>query len=293
MNRFSRLLLCLSCIGFGHATLFISSAAEAVPEALETASAGSSLAAFIRLFQADSQAVSRFYDLPWSATRFERLETLYRDWQQKLSCVEFDKLEQQGRVDYVLLRNRLAAEVNQISLERSRLAEMDELVAWRASVQELERARWRMQPLNAQAAADLVAKLPDQLKELRQRLEKGKKEEKHDEKTKQPADSSKSASTNQTSETNSVKDSGPATESEKSIPLKVSPLLGKRAAEATDELRGTLKNWYSFYEGYQPDFSWWVKKPYEEANHALEEYRNDSLLSPGIDCHWREGVCLV
>ena len=139
-------------------------------------------------------------------------------------------------------------------------------------MQELERARWRMKPLNAQSAADLVAKLPDQLQELRKRVEKGKKEDKHDEKTKKPADSADGASTNQTSEANPAKDPAPAAETEKVIPLKASPLLAKRAAEATDELRGTLKTWYSFYEGYQPDFSWWVKKPYEEANKALEEY---------------------
>jgi hypothetical protein len=266
MKYISRLVLCLACIGFGHSSLCIGSGGEAAPEAPD--SIGSSLAGFIRLFQADSQAVSRFYDLPWSATRFERLETLYRDWQHRLAGVNFDKLEQQGRIDHILLRNRLAAELDQISLERRRLAEIDELLAWRAPVQELERARWRMEPLNAQSAADLVAKLPDQVKELRKRVEKGKKEEK----PKPPADSSNSASTNQASEASPAKDPGPEAEAEKVIPLKVSPLLGKRAAEAADEVRGTLKNWYSFYEGYQPDFSWWVKKPYEEANRALEEY---------------------
>src|SRR6516162_10380825 len=139
MNCFSRLLLCLACIGFGLPTLRFSSAAQAAPEGPETASAGSSLAGFIRLFQTDSQAVSRFYDLPWSATRFDRLETLYRDWQQKLSCVDFDKLEQQGRIDCLLLRNKLAAELDQISLERSRLTEMEELLAWRAPVRSEER----------------------------------------------------------------------------------------------------------------------------------------------------------
>src|SRR5215471_15032392 len=188
MYRYSRLLVCLTWVVFGFATLCSSSGAGTAPEPLEAASAGSSLAGFIRLFQVDSQAVSRFYDLPWSATRFDRLETLYRDWQQKLSCVGFEKLEQQGRIDYILLRNKLTAEVDQISLERGRLTEMEELLVWRASVQELERARWRMQPLNAQAAADLVAKLPDQLKELRQRIENAKKE--NQERIKPASDSS-------------------------------------------------------------------------------------------------------
>ena len=39
-----------------------------------------------------------------------------------------------------------------------------------------------------------------------------------------------------------------------------------------NEVRNSLKAWYSFYDGYQPDFSWWLKKPYEEANTALESY---------------------
>ena len=45
-----------------------------------------------------------------------------------------------------------------------------------------------------------------------------------------------------------------------------------RAAGTVHELQEVLKRWYSFYEGYQPDFTWWLKKPYEEAAKQLEEY---------------------
>src|SRR5262249_42271064 len=59
---------------------------------------------------------------------------------------------------------------------------------------------------------------------------------------------------------------------ESAAPLKVSPIVAKRAAAAAGEIRGTLKNWFTFYDGYQPDFSWWLKKPYEDAAKALEDY---------------------
>jgi uncharacterized protein (DUF885 family) len=55
-------------------------------------------------------------------------------------------------------------------------------------------------------------------------------------------------------------------------PIKLSPVLAFRAASAIKDLRGTLKTWFSFYDGYQPDFSWWLKKPYDEASTALESY---------------------
>ena len=38
------------------------------------------------------------------------------------------------------------------------------------------------------------------------------------------------------------------------------------------ELQDVLKHWYSFYDGYQPDFAWWLKKPFEDASKQLDEY---------------------
>ncbi len=37
-------------------------------------------------------------------------------------------------------------------------------------------------------------------------------------------------------------------------------------------LQDTFKRWYSFYDGYQPDFAWWVKKPYDDAAKQLDDY---------------------
>ena len=45
------------------------------------------------------------------------------------------------------------------------------------------------------------------------------------------------------------------------------------ASEVVRDLDAVLKEWYEFYAGYDPMFSWWCKKPYEEANEALDAYR--------------------
>ncbi len=51
----------------------------------------------------------------------------------------------------------------------------------------------------------------------------------------------------------------------------VSAAVALRAAATVHELQEVLKRWYSFYDGYQPDFAWWLKKPYEDATKQLDE----------------------
>ena len=55
-------------------------------------------------------------------------------------------------------------------------------------------------------------------------------------------------------------------------PSRSRPALALRASTATKELQETLKEWYSFYSGYQPEFDWWIKQPHDEAAKQLEEY---------------------
>lgn len=49
-------------------------------------------------------------------------------------------------------------------------------------------------------------------------------------------------------------------------------VLGRRAAMAVDELRGSLRDWNRFYADYHPSFTWWVQAPYAAADKALEDY---------------------
>ena len=50
-------------------------------------------------------------------------------------------------------------------------------------------------------------------------------------------------------------------------------VVAHRAANAVEDLRSYLEDWYAFYDGYHPDFSWWVEQPYEEARQGLADYR--------------------
>lgn len=48
-----------------------------------------------------------------------------------------------------------------------------------------------------------------------------------------------------------------------------------RAARLTRELQATLKEWNTFYTGYDPNFSWWTAEPYGKLNKAMEAYADD------------------
>jgi uncharacterized protein (DUF885 family) len=48
--------------------------------------------------------------------------------------------------------------------------------------------------------------------------------------------------------------------------------VANRAATQLDATRGALKSWYEFYAGYDPQFTWWNKQPYEALDRVLGEY---------------------
>ena len=219
---------------------------------------GAELQDTVRFFSSDRQHVGRAYQMPWSQPRFERFEKLFREWQDRLPGSDFKALNQQGRIDYLLLRNKLAWELDRITFQRQQLAEMEELLSFRTIVHDLEAARWQMTEVEPQSAASKLAQVAEDARKLKERVEKGKK----------AREEKKAEQTNDTRTATAASDSKKAD----ATPLKVTAPLARRAANAISEIRGTLKAWYSFYDGYQPDFSWWLKKPYDDANAALESY---------------------
>lgn len=53
---------------------------------------------------------------------------------------------------------------------------------------------------------------------------------------------------------------------------KIDPLSANRASAAITALRATLKEWFGFYNGYDPMFTWWAAEPYKAADEAMQSY---------------------
>jgi hypothetical protein len=60
-----------------------------------------------------------------------------------------------------------------------------------------------------------------------------------------------------------------ALEGDGAKPVKIAAL---RAANRLDALGKTLKNWFEFYDGYDPEFGWWNREPHKKATAALDGY---------------------
>ena len=49
--------------------------------------------------------------------------------------------------------------------------------------------------------------------------------------------------------------------------------VANRAAQTVGSLRQTLKNWFTFHNGYDPMFTWWNSDPYKTIDTALQNYQ--------------------
>lgn len=207
-----------------------------------------SLPAVIRQYAADARSVGAFYDLSWAEPMLDRQEKLQGSWRGRLEQIDFAALTPDGRVDYLLLRNDLEREQHRTARQRDQIAQLGELIPFRRAIADLELARWRAELVDPAKAAATVAEIGKTAKELKEQIEKPKPAgEKPKEEAKSEAKPEKKK-------------------------LTVEPARALTAAKAVDGLRNGLKRWFEYHNGYQPEFSWWVKSSYGEASTNLEEY---------------------
>jgi hypothetical protein len=68
-------------------------------------------------------------------------------------------------------------------------------------------------------------------------------------------------------------------------PVPLNAGTAQRAAEAADTLRAGITEWFSFYNGYDPLFTWWMGLPYKHVGQALVDYAaflRDKVADPAV-----------
>jgi hypothetical protein len=184
-------------------------------------------------FTSDQQSLSRRYDVPDSPRQRARMRTFYTTWRQRLSDVQFDKLSQEGRADYVLLDHYLTHDLSLLEHQDTLRAEMATLVPFADSLLALEDARRDLVDVNPSVAAHTLAAAVHQADSLRALF---------------------------------------AASSAQSGAPHVSRTVANRAADRVDEIRGVLCTWSRYYDGYDPDFTWWTKDPFTQLDRSLGSY---------------------
>jgi uncharacterized protein (DUF885 family) len=131
--------------------------ADGVPELgpLVTAPA-SRLAPVVERYTSDRQALSRRWDTPLSAEARTRMREFLTKWQTNLEAIDFDGLEREGRVDYILLDHRIRYELSLIDRDEKTLAEMQPLLPAMDALLGMH-ARWRRrEPVDSRGSAEAL-----------------------------------------------------------------------------------------------------------------------------------------
>lgn len=196
----------------------------------------SEMRTIIERYIEDLGILSRVYPIEISPTRSTRFRRFYTEWLDALGRLDFKALSQEGRIDYLLFKNHLDYQFRQLDIRAKALEEMAPLIPFAQAIIDLEETRRRMEPVKPSKAAALLSNINKQIDSLRKGLEASSKPE------------------------------------SKLGGIKIKKTVANRAAETVKSLRNTLKNWFGFYNGYDPVFTWWVESPYKTLDQTLEQY---------------------
>lgn len=196
----------------------------------------SELKPMIQQFTADLGSLNRFYTIEISSTSRSRMKQFYSASIDRLMRMDFESLSQDGRIDYLLFRNYLQHALRELDIQAKTVKEELPLLPFAESIVSLCEARQRMDFVDPSKVASQLNDLSRQIKEKRDSLE-----------TEQKAGSALSIG-------------------------KVKKTVGNRAFEMVRDLRNGLKDWFNFYNGYDPLFTWWVGEPYKSIDSSLKNY---------------------
>jgi len=193
-------------------------------------------------YNADQQVVMRFYSTSgsraewWndqgggnynSPERRQRLLQLVNDYTKQMESMDFDRMNINGKVDYILFKRDLEDNKYKLELEEKNYLPVTKYIPFSDTIYNLEKPRRRGLAINGQQVAKTLNDVKKQVSKSIEELKKGDSLE------------SKQA---------------------------------KVAADAVKGLQGSLKDYFNFYNGYDPLFTWWVPKTYTEVDSLLGLY---------------------
>lgn len=146
--------------------------AYVLPPAEALGAPGSPLRPMVERYSTDRSTLLRRWHVEGSPLRRAKLREFTAGWQAALGQVDFEALDQQGRIDYVLLRTQLEYEDRLLEREERQWAEMAALLPFGGTIIDLMEDRRRMERLDPRSAAEALATLADQADTARRQAER-------------------------------------------------------------------------------------------------------------------------
>jgi len=234
----------LTCLS---AWMFAVAGAQAIAQTTPTDFPANSMRALIERYSADQDSLRRVYTDRLSPTTRQRMSDFQATWRQQLAEVKFEALDQEGKADYLLLKNHLDRVEHRSAVDEAQWKEVEPLLPFAAGIFSLEDARRRVEPANGEQIASQLNAMATAIAGKRKELEA----------TLAPP----KAKTDQGKE----KDTAPTV----SRPDRIAAW---HAAEDADRLRRQLQQWFAFYDGYDPTVTWWAAEPYKKVDQGIKDY---------------------
>jgi hypothetical protein len=171
-----------------------------------------------------------------SPTRIARLKRFDLDWQAALAGIDGAKLSAAARASLDTLNGTIKGDLAALDNDTLTMAELSPVVPFAPRVVALYEARVRVEEVDGQKAAGEVTAITKEIAQVRARLEAALAG-------------------------NAAGD-----------PLAIGQETAQRGADAVDSLRGSLTNWFNFFNGYDPLFTWWMGLPFKHVDSGLQSY---------------------
>lgn len=126
----------------------------------------SELADVVARFNSDQTVLTRRYDAPDSPDQRKRMRAFYSDWRTRLKELDFDRMGQEGKVDYVLLDNYLIHQLSLLDRSDKQRAEEAALLPFADRLLALQDARRNLQNVDPRATARTLAEVTKQVDSL-------------------------------------------------------------------------------------------------------------------------------
>lgn len=165
-----------------------------------------------------------------SPERRQRLLKLIDDYQKIMARSGFDKMNINGKVDYILFNRNLEDEKERLQEDGKVYNQIAKYLPFADRIATLEKPRRRGLNVNGEAVAKELNDVYHQVLTARADLKK-----------------------------------------EQTMDL----ALANAASGAVRDLQGVLRNYFNFYNGYDPMFTWWVPKTYTTVDSVLNLYAGD------------------
>ena len=192
---------------------------------------------WIERFSADLSTLAYRFQVPLDPQAAETRQELVNQWLARLDGVDFESLDRQSQVDFVLLKNEIIFKSREWEREREEEAQLLTFLPALAALAELGVIRESVLKIEGETLAKKYESIANQLADETQRIQTTSQESRRSQR--QPV-------------------------------ALLDPILAMELSNVLKELNRRLSEAHRFYRGYDPEYTWWAEEPFKRLESEID-----------------------